>query len=476
LEEIMDLWTMTARALGERIRDGETSSQDAVQAHLRRIGEVNPAVNAVVDVRAERALADAAHADAEIAAGRHRGPLHGVPFTVKANIDVEGGATTQGVIALAGAISSTDSPQVARMRAAGAIPIGRTNMPDYGFRWHTDNALYGATVNPWDPTRTPGGSGGGDAVAVATGCAPIALGNDYGGSLRGPAQANGVASLRASVGRIPYANATSPVELPLTIQLFASQGVMARSTADLRTAFGIMAGADSRDPWSVPIPATGPATPRRVAVTIDPAGRGVDTDVVDGVRRAADALADAGYDVEEIEPPLIDAAAAMWLALVATDARLNPQQWRDSMSEQEQRFVDAFLDIAPLLDLGGYAWNLADRQRITRQWALFQDQYPIVLGPVTTRQPFAVGADLTGPSGVAEIVDAARLMVAVNLLGLPAAVCPVGAASGLPQAVQLIGPRYREDTCLDAAQAIEDRLGAVTPTTPHTAQPTPTIA
>jgi amidase len=173
--------------------------------------------------------------------------------------------------------------------------------------------------------------------------------------------------------------------------------------------------------------------------------------------------------VVEVEPPEIDAAAAMWLALVAAEARLNPPQWIQMMSEQEQRFITTFLNVAPDLDLGGYVWQLGDRARIARAWAQFQHRYPVVLGPVCTREPFRVGEDLAGEEAVARIVTANRLMVAVNALALPAAVVPVGVANGLPQVVQLIGPRCREDVSLDAAQSIEERLGAITPISPRTA-------
>jgi amidase len=290
----MKLWQHGALDLGQLIRSGEVSSHDVVRAHLDRVAEVNTELNAVVEVHEERALSAAAAADREIGDGRHRGPLHGVPVTVKTNIDLGGHATTHGVVALAGARAPADSPHLSRLRAAGAIVIGRTNMPDFGFRWHTDNALYGATRNPWDPTRTPGGSGGGEAAAVATGCTPLGLGNDYGGSLRGPAQACGVASLRTTPGRLPSASATAQVESSPTLQLFASQGAMARRVADVRAAFEAMVGYDPADPWSLPVPAAGPAAPKRVAVTVDPAGRGVDESVADGVRHAAAALADAG--------------------------------------------------------------------------------------------------------------------------------------------------------------------------------------
>jgi amidase len=462
----MDLWQLDALELGRMIDDRTVSSREVVQAHLDRIGEINPRVNAVVEALADRALAEADAADRALRAGERRGELHGVPFAVKSNIDLAGSATTQGVVALRNAVAEADSPHVEVLRRAGGIAIARTNMPAWGFRWHTDNALFGATVNPWDETRTPGGSGGGDAVAVATGMAPLALGNDYGGSVRYPAQACGVTSLRPTRGRIPYRLSTSPAELPFTIQLFGVPGILARRVADLATTLTMIAGSRAEDPWTVDAPLRGPPVPRRVAATFRAGSARAHPDVVSGVQRAADALADEGYEVEEVEPPDIEDAARMWAALVATEARLNPPFWHDNMDADTRTFVHAFLESAPTLDLRGYAQTLADRQAIARRWARFQQRYPIVLGPVSIEQPFEVGHDLAGQDAVDALVDAVRLVVGVGMLDLPVVVAPVGIANGLPQAVQLIAPRWREDLALAAAGVVELRLGIVTPMTP----------
>src|SRR5258708_39676623 len=178
------------------IRDREVSSREVVQAHLDRIEAGNPGVNAIVRVPGDEALTAADKADGEVAGGAQLGSLHGIPFTVKENIDLAGPATTQAVRALADAVAPVDAPQVERLRAAGAIPIGRTNLPDFGLRVHTDSFLHGLTRNPWNPQRTAGGSSGGEAAALATGMSPFGLGNDLGGSLRNPAHCCGVASIK----------------------------------------------------------------------------------------------------------------------------------------------------------------------------------------------------------------------------------------------------------------------------------------
>jgi amidase len=389
-----------------------------------------------------------------------------VPFTVKENVDLAGSPTTDGVVALAGAVPPLESPHVTRMKRAGAIPLGRTNLPDFGLRYHTDNALRGPTVNPWDPGRTPGGSSGGEAAALACGMTPLGLGNDYGGSLRWPAQCCGISSLRPTPGRIPAASSLQPVEPSITSQLFTVQGPMARRVADLRTAFEVMAGTDPRDPKSTPAPLRGPDAPRRAAVVLDPAGRGVDADVAAGIRKAAEALSDAGYEVEEAEPPMVAEGADLWERLVITDVRLLYPEIQPLLSPGGDAFVRAAMERLPGSDLAEFARDLAERRAVARAWSEFQARYPILLGPVGTAPPFPVGDDLA-EGGVERLLRNVRLVLAVSLVGRPAAVVPVGEADGMPLAVQVIGPSWREDLCLDAAEAIEDRLGTVTPIDPR---------
>jgi len=218
------LWQLSATELAQAIRTGQTSSVEVIRAHLQRIETVNPAVNAVTVVLSDRALDQARAADRALAAGEDLPALHGVPFTVKENIDLVGTPTTAGVAALAGAYPSRDAPTVERLRAAGGIPLARTNCPSYAVRWHTDSELWGATLNPWDASRTPGASSGGEAVALATGMSPLGLGNDGLGSLRWPALCCGVSALKPTLGRIPHASTIEPVDTPIGIQLSAVHG------------------------------------------------------------------------------------------------------------------------------------------------------------------------------------------------------------------------------------------------------------
>jgi amidase len=465
-----ELWRLSATELAQTISTGQASSVEVVDAHLRRIESVNPSINAVVIVLGEQALDAARAADRAIARGDNPLPLRGVPFTIKDNIDVVGTPTTQGFRALEHAYPARDAPVVERMRTAGAIPIGRTNLPSGAIRWHCESELWGATVNPWDRTRTPGASSAGEAAAIATGMSPLGLGSDGLGSLRHPAQCCGVAALKPTLGRVPQASAIEPEYAPIGVQLTAVTGPLARRVADLIAAFAVVAGPGRRDPWSVPAPLRGPklSQPVRVALVLDPARQGTAEQVQDGVRKAATALTDAGYHVDEIEPPAIELAAAALLGMLSTPGIR--RGWQESMSPlapaDTNRFMAAFFDAAGHPDAMTAELSFMTRQAVLRMWAEFQEEHPLIVAPVCTEPPAQAGTDLDD-GRVAETIRTMRMAMAVNALGLPAVAVPVGIGDGLPQVVQVIGPRYREDLCLDAAAAIEERRGTITPINPR---------
>lgn len=469
LTTVACLWRMSASELAEAIRSRQVSSREVVEAHLQRISQVDPVINAVPVVLAESALETAAAADQAAARGAELPRLHGVPFTIKANIDVAGTPTTAGLNALGGAYPTEDAPAVARLRAAGAIPIGRTNCPNLAVRWHTDSELWGATVNPWDSSRTPGASSGGEAAALATGMSPIGLGNDGLGSLRWPAQCCGVTALKPTLGRIPHAGMIEPVVVPLGAQLTIVEGPMARRVADLRAALEIMAGPDWRDPWSVAAPLRGPeaVTPIRVSLVTDPCGGGTASQVRDGLARAVAALTDAGYVVEEIEPPAIQVAAKTLLDMLNTpEIRAGWAAMAPMLPADTQRFFTAFYDVAGASDPVTTMQSFMTRQSLLRAWGEFQESHPLILAPVFSDVPFEAGTDLD-EGRVAETIRGMCMAFVANALGLPAVALPVGVADGLPQVVQLIGGRFREDLCLDAGAAIEERLGIITPIDPR---------
>ena len=463
-----DLWQLSMREIADAVRSRSTSARAVIDAHLDRIDAVNPVVNALTVVFHERARALADAVDAALDTGETVGPLAGVPFTVKENIDLTWSASTSGWPFMAEAVPAKDATMVRRLLEAGAIPIGRGNMPDWGLRWDTDNDLFGRTLNPWDPFRVPGGSSGGDAVAVATGMTPLGLGNDYGGSLRLPAYAAGVCALRPSAGRIPapMAEITEPVSLSL--QFFAVNGPIARRVDDLDAAFTIMHGADGSDPAALTLPH--PASydgPRRVAVARDPLGWGVDPQVAAAVDRAAAALAAAGWTVEEVEPPLIEEAATLWRQISTTEmvGAFLPGALPVPLSHgSTQYFLDNAQETEVLASGEAYGGAWAQRAVIAAAWERFQAEYPIVLGPVSARRMPEIGYDLSGPAATTELWRDHRLLVTVNFLGLPSVAVPTGLdEDGLPTGVQLIGPRNADHISLAAARDVEAALGGLTP-------------
>jgi len=464
-----ELWRWDAVELAAAIRTRRVSSREAVRSVLERLEAANPAINAVTVVLAGQALAAADAADAAVKRGDELGLLHGVPVTIKENIDQAGQATTNGIVAFRDVIATSDSPPVANWKQAGAVIIGRTNTPGFSIRWHTDNALRGRTYNPWARDRTPGGSSGGAAAALASGIAPLAHGNDLGGSVRYPAYCCGVAGIRPTLGRVPAYNESAADERPPGLQLMSVQGPLARRVRDVRLGLAAMAARDPRDPWWVPAPLEGSTAPRpiRVALTVDPSKRGVHPDVAEAVRAAGTALSEAGYAVEEVEPPDVAGVADCWAALINTEIRHVTLPY--VLNHGDANLIRATtLMLEPGADLGldDYLKTLAQRTRHIRDWMLFLERYPLVVGPVSTEPPFAVGFDVESAERMREVLLAQRLLVAVNLLGLPAASVPAGLWGGLPLGVQVIGARYREDLCLDAAEVIEAQRGLPTPIDP----------
>ncbi|HEY3096082.1 MAG TPA: amidase family protein, partial [Acidimicrobiia bacterium] len=337
--------------------------------------------------------------------------------------------------------------------------------PDIGLRWHTDNELRGPTRNPWDPARTPGGSSGGEAAALATGMTPLGVGSDLGGSVRWPSACCGTTAVRPTLGRIPAATSLEPADAPLTMQLMAVQGPMARGALDLRVALEIMSRPIDRDPWYAPVPIAGRAlhNPIRVATSTQscvPA-------VAAGVRRVADALADAGYAVEDVTLPAVADASEVWLKLVLAEIRTLWPLFETIIGADARRFLEDALTLSPPLDQAGYAAAFVAREGIARNWSQFQTDYPLVLGPVATDLPFVVGADLDGPEPVDRIRRSLGLTLLCNCIGLPAVALPAGTEDGVPIGVQLIGPRYREDVCLTAAWELEHAHGPITPIDPR---------
>jgi amidase len=465
-----ELWRWPACDLAHAIRTRQISAREAVTSCLERLEQVNPRINAVVDVLTTEALEAADRADRMVAAGEEVGPLHGVPVTYKINMDYAGRPTTNGVVAFKDNVAKSDNPAIANWRKAGAIGIGRTNVPPFSARFFTSNALHGRTLNPWDPRITPGGSTGGGAAAVATGIGPLAHGSDRAGSIRYPAYACGILGLRPTIGRIPTFNSSAPGDPSLTTQITHTQGPLARTVRDLRLGYETMAAGDPCDPWWVPVPILAHPRPRPCMVALVAKNPGAETDpaVSKALRSAAQWLEDVGYRVEEEGPPHLEEIARLFFTMVRSEERSTTTSAIDRLGDDQLRKARAStMAYASVLDYDGYIGAFGRRATILRQWMLFLERYPLLLMPVSSLKPVPLDYDQQGDAAVARMLTAHHPMLAVSMLGLPGLAVPVGQAGDTPLGVQLVAGRFREDICLAAAEVIEARCPAAIPIEPR---------
>jgi amidase len=471
---VKDLWRWGAVELARAIRAREISSREAVESALARIDAVNPRVNAIVDLMADEALQAAGRADDAVKEGGYLGPLHGVPVTLKINVDLAGRPTTNGVMAFKDKLPAEESPCVMQWRDAGAIFVGRTNVPAFSTRYFTDNALHGRTLNPWDSSRTPGGSSGGAAAAVATGMGALAHGNDRAGSVRYPSYACGVYGLRPSLGRIATFEPGVPETLAIATQLANTQGPLARSVRDLRLGAVAMMGRDARDPWWVPVPLQDETPPKgRVAMCAGIPEAQVDPAVAAAVKQAGKWLADAGYEVEEAAPPHLHEAGSLFFTMVVSenavskDDRAGTTKAIEALGDEPcKRARRSTVAAIRALDYEGYVSALARRAALLRRWMVFFERYQLVLMPISWQRPFPVDEDQKGDAPVAALLRAQVPILACSTLGLPGLACPATLVDGVPVGVQLVGPRYGEEMLFAAAEAIEARTPVKTPIEP----------
>ena len=297
------LWQLGANDMAEGIRQGKFSSREVTEACLQRLAAVNPAINAITEIREEEALAAADDADRQSAAGEASGLLHGVLVTIKGNVDVKGWDTVNGCAAFQGRPASENSDCVQNWLNAGAVIIARTNTPEFCCRWETTNEVFGVTHNPWNRDLTPGGSSGGAAASIACGVTPLAHGTDLGGSLRDPAQACGVASIKPTLGRVADWVPSEPGDPAIGVQMMNTDGPMARRVADVRLGLQAMSAMSWHDPWWQQRALETSKRPLRVALVRDPLNQGIHQQVASGIEKAAQHLQSAGYEIEEIQPP-----------------------------------------------------------------------------------------------------------------------------------------------------------------------------
>ena len=456
-------WQRSASRLAEMIAKKEISSREVVESHLARIDEVNGKLNAITVVLADSALEAADAADRR----EPSGPLHGVPFTIKENIDCTGSATTEGVPLRVDAMPEMDAPVVERMKAAGGIPLARTNLPEMGLRISTDNPLRGLTLNPWNDALTAGGSSGGEASALAAGMTPLGLGNDIGGSLRNPAFCCGVTSLKPSPGRVPHAACIPPTDGGIAWQVMAVQGPMARHVEDVRLAYTVLSGRHVRDPESVDAPLQGPACEKRAALVSDLPGFDLPESTRVAVRRAGEALAEQGFEVVEAQPPELERVHEIWALLLSMDFEPMLPELSQLMSEGPIETLRLFFQRFPSSSVRLPDVH-AERRRLSRLWSEFFQGFPIVVCPTWTDRQFPHGADLNGEAGAELVSNTVRFITPANVLGLPAAAVPTGLHEDLPTGVQVYADRWRDDLALEGAEAIESVLGHITPIDPVT--------
>jgi amidase len=469
-----ELWRWPATQLAQGIATAQISAREVVQSCLERIEAVNPGLTALVEVRPDEALQAAAEADRLTASGAELGPLHGVPVAIKVNSDQTGHATTNGVVAFKDDIAPADSPHVANLRRSGAILLGRSNTPAFSYRWFTDNDLHGRTLNPWDASRTPGGSSGGASSAVASGMVPIAHGNDIGGSVRYPAYACGVVGLRPTVGRVAGLYGPRDVDPALSVQAMLVQGPLARSVADTRLALRGMVDADPRDPFHVPGAPAAPAAerPLRVALVRDHGVATPTAAVSAALDQAAGWLGDAGYVVEEVELPVLTEAYRLWYLLCMAEFRQIMPLVEEVGDEGMKKAAEGYYAVSSEWwgeqpGLSDYMNGYARRGTLIRQLGEFMQRYSTVLLPVSAEQAFEQDADIVSVESMRRVMAAQASMMAIPVLGFPALSVPTGVADGLPVGVQLLGRRFDEDGILDAAEVIEARAGTFTPIDPR---------
>ncbi|MEX0284369.1 MAG: amidase family protein [Paracoccaceae bacterium] len=461
-----EIWRLTAAEVAAQTRAGDITAEAAVASSIDRMNATNPDLNAVVEDLSSAALEQARQLDKDRAAGAEPGPLHGVPVTIKINVDQTGHATSNGVPVFKDLIAPANAPLVDSLQRAGAVVIGRTNTPEFSFRADTDNPLHGRTHNPWGRHISAGGSSGGAGSAVMAGMGQLAHGNDIGGSLRFPAAANGAVTVKPGLGRVPAWNPSQAAERGMLAQSMSVQGLITRSAADLHYAMPTMIEADARDPFHVPLPWRGSDLegPIKVGFTKLVPGFDLHPDVSAALDAARDALVDAGYVVEEVGTPDIEACAlAGYRTLMGEVRALMGDAIKDHGSETLNSIFSHYYGHFPPYEGAELLQMMAQRTHFAREWSLFLEDYPLVLTPFLPIPFFAPNRDAEGLEGALEALGTALWSYSMNYMGLPAGNIPTRLAD-LPQGkqpinVQLVGRRWREDLIVDALTEIETRVG-----------------
>jgi amidase len=450
----------SAGELARMIREKEVSSEEVVRAHLARIDAVNPALNAVVQLVADQAIAEAQAADAALARGNLSGPLHGVPMTIKDSFDTAGVISTGGTLGRANFVPEKDATVVARLKQAGAILMGKTNTPELTLSFDTVNLVYGRTHNPYDLSRSPGGSSGGAAAIVASGGSPFEMGSDYGGSIRLPANFCGIAGIKPTTGRVPRTGHIIPYGSGAA-DAYQQIGPLARTVADLALLLPIIAGPDWQDPAIVPMPWNDPVAvdlkPLRVVFFTDNGAATPTPEIMQTVRDVALALEDQVHSVEEKCPARLDETWTLWRSLHDADGgkgvlEILLQAGTTQTSSNIRQVPPEFMASSE-----EFGRRIREMDRFRSHMLQFMADYDVMICPAN--------ANVAVPSEtVREHFEGYSYTATHNLTGWPGTVVRAGTSpEGLPIGVQILAKPWREDITLAVAQFVESTFGGWQP-------------
>ena len=450
----MELTSFSATTLARFIRTNLVSSVAVVDAHLARLETANPKLNAVVQIQAEAARRQAREADEAVSRGERLGPLHGIPITLKDSLDTADMVSTWGTAGRADFTPEHDATVVTRLRAAGAIILGKTNTPEFTLAGITDNAVYGRTNNPYDVERSPAGSSGGAGAILAAGGSALDLGSDTGGSIRMPSHYCGIAGIKPTSGRVPRTGHAISFEVG-ALDAFTQIGPMARHVEDLGLTLSIIAGPDGHDPAVVPAPLGDPqdvsVRDLRVAFFTDNGIKSPSPDTVSTVRAAASVLADHGVSVTEDRPQGVSDAERLWYSLYLADGGAWIRQLIRAAGTERMSSALDWMQTAQPVSLTAFTQEMSRWNVYRSEMLAFMEPYDVLLCPVSatpaTRHDDPDGPDFT-------------YTFAHNLTGWPGAVVRCGtSAEGLPIGVQLVAHPWREDVALAVAHYLETNLG-----------------
>ncbi|HXW85323.1 MAG TPA: amidase [Candidatus Binataceae bacterium] len=461
-----DLFFAPAARLLALLRSRELSATELVDQFIERIESINRPLNAVITLVEERAILEAEESDKRLLGRGEIRPLEGLPVTIKDSVITQGVRSTWGMKHFENFVSQTDAPIVARLRAAGAIVIAKTNTPEMTMDYDCDNPVFGRTNNPWKLDRVPGGSSGGEAAALAAGMSPLGIGSDYRGSIRVPAAFCGVVGLKPSWGTIPLAGHMAPAPAsPPPPAAMATLGPMGRYIDDLTLAYNIVKGPHPSWPYTVPSP---DAHPERVdvrnvrcALFTEACEVPVAREIRDAIHAAGRALQKAGVPVDEIKPP-VDEGERLWWEFQGADGGQGLHEvLGEALKHSRERLRNAFGTPGPSKSAAEFFKISFARDAWRVQLAEFMERYPIILGPVfcTTAFPHeATQLEIEGKSYAHFLAGWPAAWG--NCAGVPGISVPVGRdRDGLPIAVQVNGRAFGEETVLAIAKVIEQELG-----------------